>query len=41
MKGQNEKFVPKGALAFFIGMLALCAVMWLSIYALLVIYRGG
>ena len=41
MKGQNEKFVPKGVLAFFIGMLALYALMWLSIYALLVIYMGG
>ncbi len=41
MKEQNERFIPKGALAFFIGMLVLYAVMWLFIYALLVIYRGG
>lgn len=40
MKGE-ERFVPKGAIAFFIAMLLLYAVMWFSIYFLLVIYRGG
>lgn len=41
MKGVNEKFVPKGAIAFFIGMILLYAVMWFSIYVLLILYRGG
>ena len=29
---QEEKFVPRGAIAFFIALLALGAVIWFSIY---------
>ena len=29
---EEEKFVPKGAIAFFIGLLGLGAIIWFSIY---------
>ena len=36
-----KDFKPKGAVAFFAAMIALYAVMWFAIYALLIISRGG
>ncbi len=43
MKENRElkDFKPRGAVAFFIGLIALYAVMWFAIYALLIISRGG
>ena len=43
MKDSKElkDFKPKGAVAFFAAMIALYVVMWFSIYALLIISRGG
>lgn len=32
---QNEEFKPKGAIAFFIALLALCAGIWYYIYSLM------
>lgn len=32
----DEKFFPKGAIAFFIGLLVLGAVIWFSIYFLMI-----
>ncbi len=36
-----KDFKPKGAVAFFVGMIALYAVMWFAIYGLLIVSRGG
>lgn len=32
MKESNEEFVPKGAIAFFLVMIAVFIVLWASIY---------
>ena len=34
-KGEEEKFVPKGAIAFFIALVLLGLVIWYSIYFLM------
>jgi len=32
----EEKFIPKGAMAFFILLVILCLVFWYGIYALMI-----
>jgi len=32
---QEEKFIPKGAMAFFVLLITLCAVIWFGIYFLM------
>jgi hypothetical protein len=34
--GTDEKFFPRGAIAFFIGLLVFYAFLWLVIYGLMV-----
>ena len=31
-KKENEKFIPKGAIAFFVLLMILCALIWYGIY---------
>lgn len=41
---QNKElshFFPKGAIAFFIAILALMAVIWLAAYGLMIYRHGG
>ncbi len=41
MRRDLKDFKPKGAVAFFAGMLLMYAVMWFAIYFYLIISRGG
>jgi hypothetical protein len=34
--GSDEKFFPRGAIAFFIGLVVFYAVLWLVIYGLMI-----
>lgn len=36
---QEEVFVPKGAVAFFVGLVVFFAVVWVGLYSLM-IHRG-
>lgn len=36
---QETRFVPKGAVAFFIAMLILYAVIWIATYLVMVVWR--
>jgi len=38
-EAQEAKFVPKGAIAFFLAMLALYALIWVATYLVLVTWR--
>jgi len=39
--GDLKNFKPWGAVAFFAAMMLLYALMWFSIYVLLIVSRGG
>lgn len=37
----KKDFFPKGAVAFFVGMIGFFAVVWLGIYALMIYQQGN
>lgn len=39
--GEEDAFVPRGAIAFFVAMLVAFAVIWLGMYEILVVRQSG